>query len=114
MTKRYEMKPVDPETARLAGDCAAQIATDLGESPEAWRGAAVMAHFIKATCMAMVDADLDETGQLLISEGTLTQLLTVGMLENLPTWPPGITGEPLINDGLPDEARPHFQQVPNE
>lgn len=107
----YSLQPVDIETAKLSGDCAGQITVDLGESPEAWRGAAIMAHFIKSTVMAAVDADLDLTGELVIDEFRLCQLLTVGFLEQLPMWPADISGEPLVSEGLPDQMRAHFQEI---
>lgn len=107
MSKHYGVQAVPPETAKLAGDCAAEIAVNLGESPEAWRGAAEMARFIKAVVMADVDAVMEVEGKLVVNEAALTTLLTIAMLEGLPLWPP--EEEPLISEGFPDDMRPHFQ-----
>lgn len=110
MSKHYGVQAVPPETAKLAGDCAAEIAVNLGESPEAWRGAAEAARFIKAVVMADVDSLMEVEGELIISEAAITTLLTFAMLERLPMWPP--EEEPLMTDGFPDDMRPHFQ-APN-
>jgi hypothetical protein len=108
MTEYAAAKLVDPVVAELAGDCARQIATNLGESPEAWRGAAEMALFIKAVVTANVEVVDDNPA---LGDQQITQLLTVAFLEQLPLWPADVSGEPLIVEVAPGEPRPHFREA---
>lgn len=90
---------LDDETLTVAGRIARSIAAELGESPEAWRGAAV----ITRNVMHAVIVEIETLGN--ISPLGKSLIVPMAMLADHPCWPktePGQSGwydeEDLIFD----------------
>lgn len=92
--------PIPEELVEFARKAARQIARDLGESPEAWRGAAVLGWLIKSGAIAEAESAIHngDGGPLEMSESCLVFTFVVALLELYPGWPEGVAGEPMLHE----------------
>ena len=87
---------VSKDTGDFCKELAVKIATELGESPEAWRGCAELAWLVKSACAADVRTTEEEGKEYLPSDLVVHLLLTLAMLEQFPPWPPDVAGPTLM------------------
>jgi len=95
--------PLSEEHVEWAKNVALEMAVTLGESPEAWRGAAMMASFIKAGIGEELRESV-EAGAPDLSYLARGLILVMAHLEDFPMWDHDTAGTPL-NGGIVQEER---------
>lgn len=102
--RRYATIAVPDGVGNFAQESAQKIAVQLGESKEAWRGAAELASFIKDGLVEELARQMDsDRGMLEMPETSMVVMMVITFLEQYPTWPPGISDS--YDTGFVDERR---------
>lgn len=90
-SKRYVGIGVPRNLGELAEELCHNLAAELGESPEAWRGAHDFAAIIKTgitmEVVASIEATGAEVGDVELPELLMIFMVLIGLLEQLPMWP---------------------------
>ncbi len=90
---------IDNDTGDTAEAVVAQMAKELGESPEAWRGARVFGDFIGGWGSAMIKALAEIGGLASMSKPDVLVLLVAYLLDNSEFAPPsgGTSSSDTVN-----------------